>query len=124
MFELGFLHGDDVKLTQLRNRLWRASRVILEASLHTGHMTFDEAVDFLVEEVRFDRMAAELEVGMYTGRPTYFLGYLIGSMKIEEMRAAWIAKYGEPDEPRDFYDKLLIIGSLPPALVRAELLDE
>ena len=124
MFELGFLQGDDVKLTQLRNRLWRASRVILEASLHTGRMTFDEAVDFLVDEVRFDRVAAELEVGMYTGRPTYFLGYLIGSMKIEEMRADWIAKYGEPDEPRDFYDKLLIIGSLPPALVRAELLDE
>ncbi len=124
MFELGFLHGDDVKLTQLRTRLWRAARVILEASLHTGRMTFDEAVDFLVEEVRFDRMAAELEVGMYTGRPTYFLGYLIGSMKIEEMRADWIAKYGEPAEPRDFYDKLLIIGSLPPSLVRAELLSE
>jgi len=124
MFELGFLHGDDVKLTQLRNRLWRASRVILEASLHTGRMTFDEAVDFLVEEVRFDRVAAELEVGMYTGRPTYFLGYLIGSMKIEEMRAEWIAKYGEPTEPRDFYDRLLLIGSLPPALVRAELLGE
>ncbi len=124
MFELGFLHGDDVKLTQLRNRLWRAARVILEASLHTGRMTFDEAVNFLVEEVRFDRMAAELEVGMYTGRPTYFLGYLIGSMKIEEMRADWIAKYGEPAEPRDFYDKLLIIGSLPPTLVRAELLSE
>jgi len=87
-------------------------------------MTFDEAVAFLVEEVRFDRVAAELEVGMYTGRPTYFLGYLIGSMKIEEMRAEWIAKYGEPAEPRDFYDKLLIIGSLPPALVRAELLAE
>ncbi len=124
MFELGFLEGDDVKLTQLRNRLWRAARVILEASLHTGQMTFDEAVDFMVEEVRFDRMAAELEVGMYTGRPTYFLGYLIGSTKIEEMRAAWIAKYGEPTEPREFYDRLLTIGSLPPALVRAELLAE
>jgi uncharacterized protein (DUF885 family) len=124
MFELGFLHGDDVKLTQLRNRLWRAARVILEASLHTGRMTFDEAVAFLVEEVRFDRMAAELEVGMYTGRPTYFLGYLIGSMKIEEMRAEWIAKYGEPAEPRDLYDKLLTIGSLPPSLVRAELFSE
>jgi len=124
MFELGFLQGDDVKLTQLRNRLWRAARVILEASLHTGQMTFDEAVDFLVDEVRFDRMSAELEVGMYTGRPTYFLGYLIGSMKIEEMRADWIAKYGEPAEPRDLYDQLLVIGSLPPALVRAELLGE
>lgn len=124
MFELGFLHGDDVKLTQLRNRLWRASRVILEASLHTGRMTFDEAVDFLVEEVRFDRVAAELEVGMYTGRPTYFLGYLIGSMKIEQMRDEWVARHGEPEVPRDFYDKLLTIGSLPPALVRAELFAE
>jgi len=122
MFEEGFLQGDDVKLTQLRNRLWRAARVILDASLHTGQMTFDEAVDFIVEEIRFDRVAAELEVGMYTGRPTYFLGYLIGMIKIEEMRAEWIAKYGEPAEPRELYDALLRIGSLPPSLVRAELL--
>jgi len=122
MFEEGFLQGDDVKLTQLRNRLWRAARVILDASLHTGQMTFDEAADFMVEEVRFDRVAAELEVGMYTGRPTYFLGYLIGMMKIDEMRQEWIEKYGEPDEPRELYDELLRIGSLPPSLVRAELL--
>ena len=122
MFEEGFLQGDDVKLTQLRNRLWRAARVILDASLHTGQMTFDEAVDFMVEEVRFDRVAAELEVGMYTGRPTYFLGYLIGMVKIDEMRHEWIEMYGEPEEPRELYDELLRIGSLPPSLVRAELL--
>jgi uncharacterized protein (DUF885 family) len=122
MFEEGFLQGDDVKLTQLRNRLWRAARVILDASLHTGQMTFDEAVDFMVEEIRFDRVAAELEVGMYTERPTYFLGYLIGMVKIEQMREEWIAKYGEPEEPRELYDVLLTIGALPPTLVRAELL--
>ena len=122
MFEEGFLQGDDVKLTQLRNRLWRAARVILDASLHTERMTFDEAVDFMVEEVRFDRVAAELEVGMYTGRPTYFLGYLIGMVKIDEMRQEWIAINGEPAEPRELYDALLRIGSLPPSLVRAELL--
>ena len=122
MFEQGFLQGDDVKLTQLRNRLWRAARVILDASLHTGQMTFDEAVDFMVEEIRFDRMTAELEVGMYTERPTYFLGYLIGMVKIEQMREEWIAKYGEPEEPRELYDALLTIGALPPTLVRAELL--
>jgi uncharacterized protein (DUF885 family) len=122
MFELGFLHGDDVKLTQLRNRLWRAARVILDASLHTGQMEFDDAVQFMVDNVRFDPMAAELEVGMYTGRPTYFLGYLIGSMKIDEMRREWIAKHGEPAEPRELWDRLLVIGSIPPSLVRAELL--
>lgn len=124
MYELGFLQGDDVKLTQLRNRLWRAARVILDSSLHTNKMTFEEAVDFMVDNVRFDRAAAELEVGMYTVRPTYVLGYLIGMIEIEEMRDAWIARYGEPSEPRELYDRLLRIGSLPPSLVRAELLAE
>src|SRR5690606_26546659 len=86
MFEQGFLQGDDVRLTQLRNRLWRAARVILDVSLHTGRMTFEEAVDFLAERVRFERYAAELEVGMYTQRPTYVLGYLIGMQEIMNIR--------------------------------------
>ena len=71
MFELGFLQGDDVRLTQLRNRLWRAARVILDVSLHTGRMTFEEAVAFLVEKVRFEPYAAELDwVCTRAGRPT------------------------------------------------------
>lgn len=124
MFELGFLEGDDVRLTQLRNRLWRAARVILDVSMHTGEMTVDEAVDFMVERVRFERYAAELEVGMYTIRPTYVLGYLIGMEEIMQIRADWIAANGEPEPPSEFYDQLLTVGSLPPVLVREVLLGE
>lgn len=122
MYELGFLQGDDVRLTQLRNRLWRAARVILDVSLHTKGMSFDEAVDFLVENVRFERYAAELEVGMYIRNPTYVLGYLIGMQEIAKIRADYIAIHGQPDPPSVFYDRLLTIGSIPPALLREELL--
>lgn len=122
MFEQGFLQGDDVRLTQLRNRLWRAARVILDVSLHTGRMTVDEAVDFMVERVRFERYAAELEVGMYTVRPTYVLGYLIGMEEIMKIRADWIEVFGEPTTPSQFYDELLRVGSIPPVLVRESLL--
>ncbi|MDZ4730299.1 MAG: DUF885 domain-containing protein [Xanthomonadales bacterium] len=122
MFEQGFLQGDDVRLTQLRNRLWRAARVILDVSLHTGRMTFEEAVDFLAERVRFERYAAELEVGMYIERPTYVLGYLIGMQEIMKIREEWIARNGEPNPPSQFYDALLTVGSLPPVLVRESLL--
>ena len=124
MFELGFLQGDDVRLTQLRNRLWRAARVILDVSLHTGRMDFDEAVAFLVEKVRFEPYAAELEVGIYIREPTYVLGYLIGMQEIESIRAEYIAKYGEPEPPSEFYDPLLRVGSIPPALLREELLSK
>jgi uncharacterized protein (DUF885 family) len=121
MFELGFLQGDDVRLTQLRNRLWRAARVILDVSLHTGRMEFDEAVDFLVEKVRFERYAAELEVGIYVREPTYVLGYLIGMQEIDSIRSEFIELNGEPEPPSEFYDALLRIGSIPPALLREEL---
>jgi uncharacterized protein (DUF885 family) len=124
MYEQGFLKGDDVRLTQLRNRLWRAARVIIDVGIHTGTMTFEEGVNLLVDKVRFERYAAELEVGMYTRRPTVVLGYLIGMMEIADMRAAFERKYGKPKTMDVFVDKLLRIGSLPPALVRAELLDE
>ncbi len=124
MYEQGFLKGDDVRLTQLRNRLWRAARVIIDVGLHTGTMTVEEGVNLLVEKVRFERYAAELEVGMYTRRPTMVLGYLIGMMEIADMRAAYERKFGKPSSPKVFFDKLLRIGSLPPSLVRAELLGE
>ena len=121
MYEQGFLQGDDVRLTQLRNRLWRAARVIIDASLHTGKMTYDEAVTFLADKVRFDRYAAALDVDMYTVRPTYVLGYLIGMQEIEGIRKDYVAKYGEPSPPSEFYDRLLSVGSVPPALVRESL---
>lgn len=124
MFERGFLTGDDVRLTQLRNRLWRAARVILDVSLHTDRMSFDDAVSFLAEKVRFEPYAAELEVGMYTERPTYVLGYLIGMQEIMKIREEWIATHGEPEPPSRFYDPLLTVGALPPVLVRASLFGE
>jgi uncharacterized protein (DUF885 family) len=121
MFQQGFLQGDDVRLTQLRNRLWRAARVIMDASLHTGKMTYDEAVTFLADKVRFDSYAAGLDVDMYTVRPTYVLGYLIGMQEIESIHKDYVAKYGEPSPPSEFYDRLLSVGSIPPALVRESL---
>lgn len=121
MFELGFLNGDDVRLTQLRNRLWRAARVILDSGLHTGKMSFDDAVQFLVDKVRFEPYAAELEVGMYIREPTYVLGYLIGMQEIAAIRSDYIEQYGEPEPPSEFYDRLLSIGSIPPNLAREEL---
>jgi uncharacterized protein (DUF885 family) len=121
MYEKGFLKGDDVRLTQLRNRLWRAARVILDVSLHTGRMTFEEAVDFLADKVRFERYAAELEVGMYTVYPTYVLGYLIGMQELMAIRDDWIEAFGEPSPPSEFYDRLLRVGALPPVLIRQSL---
>ena len=89
--------------------------------MDTGQISFDEAVQFLVEKVRFEPYAAELEAGMYVRNPTYVLGYLIGMQEIGKIRAEYITKYGEPQPPNLFNNRLLRIGAIPPALLREEL---
>ena len=122
MWDLGFLQGDDVRLTVLRNRLWRAARVIIDSGMHTGQMSFEEGVDLLADKVRFERYAAELEVGMYVRMPTMVLGYLIGMMEIEKIRDEYYERFGVPEKPKELYDKLPHSGQIPPALIRLELL--
>ena len=40
------------------------------------------------------------------------------------IREDYVQLHGEPSPPSQFYDRLLSIGSIPPALVREELLGE
>ena len=45
-----------------------------------------------------------------------------GMEEIEAIREDYIEAFGEPSPPSQLYDRLLRIGSIPPALVREELL--
>lgn len=69
METLGFLDQPVQKLARLQDQLWRAARIILDVSLHTGKMTVDEAVEFLVKEAGLEEPNARAEVRRYTGSP-------------------------------------------------------
>jgi len=60
-------------------------------------------------------------VGMYIREPTYVLGYLIGMQEIAAIRLDYIEQFGQPDPPGRFYNRLLQVGSIPPALAREAL---
>ncbi len=59
MWEQGyFTHDPLTRLFQLRDQLFRACRVVVDMSLHSGRMTPEQAVQYLVEEVMLDAAAA------------------------------------------------------------------
>src|SRR5437667_110625 len=45
MKEAGFSSDPKTKLVQLLDQIWRACRILIDVDLHSGKMTFDEAVD-------------------------------------------------------------------------------
>ena len=76
--ETGYYTDRRERVMQLNWRLQRAARVLLDVSLHTGKMSYEEAVAFLVDRVRLNQAQAEGSVKAYTISPTYFPTYLLG----------------------------------------------
>ena len=118
MYQNGFYPSPLARLTQLRMRLWRAGRVIIDPSIHTGRMTYDEAVSFFVDSVGLERSDAVAEVTRYTTWPTQAVSYILGMQAIESLRDEVKARMGKRFDLTRFHDVLLEQGSLPPPLMR------
>lgn len=101
------------RLTQLRLRLWRAARVILDIKLNMGHMTFKECCQFLEREVMFDASSSCGEVFMYLSRPGYAPCYLAGYVELMKLRDQVKKKMGSEFSLKGFHSSLLSKGCLP-----------
>jgi uncharacterized protein (DUF885 family) len=117
MQRAGLFTTPDERLAQLQMRLWRTARVIVDPSLHTGRMSYEDAVQFFVDEVGLTRSAAEAEVNRYTTLPTQAPSYIIGWLEIERLKRDLLDVLGDAFDERQFHEALLEQGSVPPALL-------
>ncbi len=106
------------RMFQLKDQLWRACRVVIDVRLHTGVMTFDEAVDMLVDVAHLERPNAIGEVRRYTQSATQPMSYLMGKHQILELRADEQRRLGAKFELQSFHDRLLSYGTIPIALIK------
>lgn len=121
MKETGFFDREAVQFRQLQLRLWRIARVIYDTGLHTGKVTYEEAIKLMTDEVGFLPWAAQLEVDAATASPGYFIGYYTGMAEILKLREDFRKVRGESFSLRDFHERLLKVGNMPPALMRKAL---
>ena len=121
MLETGFYPNKKIKLRQLQLRLWRNARVIYDVGMHTGKMTYEEAIKLMTDKVGFLRWAAQLEIDSSSSRPGYFIGYFMGMIEILKMREEYRKLMGNNYKISDFHEKLLKIGNMPPSLMKQEL---
>jgi len=117
MAEQGYFGDWRLRLFQLKDQLWRAARVVIDPSLHTGAMSPDEAVTLLVDGARLARAQAEGEVRRYCLTPTQPMTYAVGKQQILDMRAE-LGGFSL----KEFHDRLLASGTIPFTLVRQEML--
>ncbi|MBI3856645.1 MAG: DUF885 domain-containing protein [Planctomycetes bacterium] len=119
--ESGYYTDKRERLMQLNWRLQRAARILLDVALHTGKMSYDDAVKFLEEKVKLNKPQAEGSVNGYTQSPTYYPTYLLGMLEIVRIREKFRAKLGDRFTLKEFHERFLAFGNVPPALIEREL---
>jgi uncharacterized protein (DUF885 family) len=122
MEQQGFIDKPIQRLGRLQAQLWRAARIIVDASLHTGKMSHEEAVRFMVDKANLEPSDAEVEVNRYTQSPTQPMSYLMGKYEIMQIVDEYRSRF--PDHGmKQMHDALLSGGSLPPRLMRRHLFE-
>lgn len=122
MAETGFFPNKRIHLRQLQLRLWRNARVIYDVGMHSGRMTYEEAVALMTDKVGFLRWAAQLEIDSAAKSPGYFIGYYLGMSEILRIRDLYKQKMGARFTLGDFHEKLLKTGNMPPSLMEESLM--
>ena len=109
--DLGIVDDPFARLTMLHDALWRAHRILIDCGLHTGRMSYDDAVRHLMKNVGFTRARAQGDVNWYTTMPTVPMSYLIGKMELLRLKKRKVDNGGM--SLKAFNDWALSFGTIP-----------
>ncbi len=112
-----------IHLGQLQDALLRDARFVVSIKMHTGDMTFDQAVDTFVNEGYQSRAIAEMETKRGTSDATY-LYYTLGKLEIMKLRADVQKKEGADFSLEKFHDDFMRQSFMPIKLVRKAMLGD
>jgi hypothetical protein len=119
--ELGFLTPLE-RAAEQQSRVRMLARAIVDIRLHTGAMTFGDAVQYYVREVGMSEAMATGEATKNSMFPCTAVMYWLGTQGILDLRAMLSARAGASFSLRRFHDALLSRGSIPVPLA-AQLLE-
>jgi uncharacterized protein (DUF885 family) len=111
MAEQGFLQQPESQFVLLKDRLWRALRVMLDVDLHVHGQSLTAAAQMMHERLGFSHAQAMGELSWYTQSPTVPMGYATGWALITTARTRLQAISAQFDL-REFHDHLLSTGSI------------
>ncbi len=112
-----------LRLGQLQDALLRDSRFIVGIQMHTGKMTYEEAVKFFEQEGYQSHETGIVESKRGTSDATY-LYYTLGKLEILKLREDMRKKQGADFSLQKFHDTFLSQGFPPIKIVRQAMLGD
>lgn len=111
--EMGLYDTPAEKMGQLSYQMWRAARLVVDTGIHSKGWDKARAIAFMKENTALTDANIEAEVNRYISWPAQALGYMLGNIRIGELRRKAEAELGAKFDLRRFHDAVLLQGSVP-----------
>ena len=111
--EMGLYSTPLDRVGMLAGAAMRACRLVVDTGLHALGWSREQAIAYMVEHSPMSRHQVEAEVDRYIGDPGQALGYMIGRLEIDRIRADAEQRLGARFDIRAFHDTVLTVGSVP-----------
>jgi uncharacterized protein (DUF885 family) len=106
---------------RLQLELHRAIRLVVDSGLHAKKWTRAQAIRYVLDSSAEPAAAATKAIERYIVNPGQATAYMIGRLKISELRDRARAALGERFDIRGFHDIILRSGPLPLDVLDAEV---
>ena len=119
-YELGLYKDPYSRFGHLQMQALRAGRLVVDTGIHALGWSRQRAIDYLHERTGENLPFVTSEIDRYTSWPGQALAYMVGQLKIIELRERARARLGERFDIRRFHMAVLDQGAVPlPVLERA-----
>ena len=100
-------------LGRLQYEALRASRLVMDTGIHALGWTFDQAVEFNVDNIGATLGSSQGAAARYSVWPGQATAYMVGMLQILDERQRAMDTLGAAFDLRDFHRALLVNGSIP-----------
>jgi len=119
--DMGLYDTPERRMGELSYQMWRASRLVVDTGIHAFGWDKARAIQFMRDNTALSDANIEAEVNRYISWPGQALGYMIGRLKILELRHRAETALGDRFDVRRFHDAVLANGSVPLDVLESEI---
>jgi uncharacterized protein (DUF885 family) len=119
--ELGFYKDPYSEFGRLALELHRAVRLVVDTGLHAKHWSREQTIRYHVDNSPTGEDAAVKATERYILNPGQATAYMIGMLKIVELRERATAALGKDFDIREFHDLVLRTGGVPLTVLESEV---
>lgn len=119
--DMGFYKDPYSDFGRLAMELWRACRLVVDTGIHAKKWSREKAVTYLVENTPNPQYDAQKAIERYIAMPGQATAYMIGKLKIMELREKAMQALGDKFDWKGFHDEVLKYGPVPLSLLEENI---